>query len=64
MGDLWGVNENFFSKIRLGHSFSLAKMQLSVKFEKNLMRGSPNIASRTNGRTAIFNAAGDFPCLS
>ena len=26
-------------------------MQLSVKFQKNLMRGSPDIASRTNGRT-------------
>ena len=44
-------NENFFSKIRLEHFFSLAKMQLWAKFQKNLMRGSPDIASRTNERT-------------
>ena len=41
----------FFSKIRLEHFFSLAKMQLWAKFRKNLMRGSPDIASRTNRRT-------------
>ena len=38
----WGANENFFS---------FAKMQLWAKFQKILMRGSPDIASRTNGRT-------------
>ena len=44
-------NQNFFSKITLEHFFSLAKMQLCAKFQKNLMRRSPDTASRTNGRT-------------
>ena len=43
-------NENFF-KNTLGTFFSLTKMQLWAKFQKNLMRGSPDIASRTDGRT-------------
>ena len=46
-----GGKREFFSKIRLEHFFSLAKMQLCTKFQKNLMRGSPDIASRTHGRT-------------
>ena len=41
-----------FSKIRLEHFFSLAKMQLWAKFQKNLKRGSPDIASRTDERTS------------
>ena len=41
----------FFSKIRLEHFFSLAKMQLCAKFQKNLMRRSPDIASRMDART-------------
>ena len=41
----------FFSKIRLEHFFSSAKMQLCAKFQKNLMCGSPDIASRTHART-------------
>ena len=45
------AKREFFSKIRLEHFFSLAKMQLWAKFQKNLMRGSPDIASRTNART-------------
>ena len=46
-----GGKREFFSKIRLEHFYSLAKMQLCAKFQKNLMRGSPDIASRTHGRT-------------
>ena len=46
-----GGKRDFFSKIRLEHFFSLTKMQLCAKFQKNLMRGSPDIASRTDGRT-------------
>ena len=46
-----GGKREFFSKIRLEHFFSLAKMQLCTKFQKNLMRGSPDIALRTHGRT-------------
>ena len=46
----WGANDNFF-KNPLGTFFSLAKMQLCAKFQKNLMRGSPDIASRTDART-------------
>ena len=46
-----GGKREFFSKIRLEHFFSLAKMQLWAKFQKNLMRGSSDIASRTNERT-------------
>ena len=45
------VKREFFSKIRLEHFFSVVKMQLCAKFQKNLMRGSPDIASRTHGRT-------------
>ena len=45
------AKREFFSKIRLEHFFSLAKMQLCAKFQKNLMRGSPDIALHTNGRT-------------
>ena len=45
------LETRIFSKIRLEHFFSLAKMQLCAKFQKNLMRGSPDIASRTNERT-------------
>ena len=47
----WGGANDIFSKIGLEHFFSLAKMQLCAKFQKNLMRGSPDIASRTHGRT-------------
>ena len=43
-----GGKPEFFSKIRLEHFFSLAKMQLWAKFQKNLMCGSPDIASRTD----------------
>ena len=46
-----GQTRIFFSKIRLEQFFSFAKMQLCAKFQKNLMRGSPDIASRTNERT-------------
>ena len=46
-----GGKREFFSKIRLDHLFSLDKMQLWAKFQKNLMRGSPDIASRTHART-------------
>ena len=46
-----GGKREFFSKIRLEHFFSLAKIKLFAKFQKNLMRGSPDIESRTNGRT-------------
>ena len=46
-----GGKREFFSKFRLEHFFSLAKMQLCAKFQKNLMRGSPDIASRTKART-------------
>ena len=45
------LQTKFFSKIRLEHFFSLAKMQLCAKFQKNLMRGSPDIALRTKART-------------
>ena len=45
-----GANENFF-KNPLVTFFSLAKMQLCAKFQKNLMRGSPDIASQTNTET-------------
>ena len=45
------AKREFFSKIRLEHFFSLAKMQLCANFQKNLMRGSPDIASRTHART-------------
>ena len=45
------LKTRFFSKIRLEHFFSLAKMQLCAKFQKNLMRGSPDIVSRTDART-------------
>ena len=41
----------FFSKTRLEHFFSLAKMQLCAMFQKNLMRESQDIASRTDTRT-------------
>ena len=53
IGRFWPktAKREFFSKIRLEHFLSLAKMQLWAKFQKNLMRGSPDIASRTNGRT-------------
>ena len=47
-----GRFRKIFSKIRLEHFFSSAKMQLCAKFQKNLMRGSPDIASRTNERTS------------
>ena len=55
-GGFWAKNplggkRLFFSKIRLEHFFSFAKMQLWAKFQKNLMRGSPDIALRTDGRT-------------
>ena len=46
-----GGEREFFSKIRLEHFFSSAKMQLCAKFQKNLMRGSPDIALRTDART-------------
>ena len=46
-----GGQTKFFSKICLEHFFSLAKMQLCAKFQKNLMRGSPDIASQPHGRT-------------
>ena len=46
-----GGKREFFSKIRLEHFFRLAKMQLWAKFQKNLMRGSPDIAPRTDART-------------
>ena len=46
-----GGKREFFSKIRLEHFFSPAKMQLFAKFQKNLMHGSPDIASRTDART-------------
>ena len=45
------LKKRIFSKIRLEHFFSLAKMQLCAKFHKNLMYGSPDIASRADGRT-------------
>ena len=45
------AKREFFSKIRLEHFFILAKMQLCVKFQKNMMRRSPDIASRTNEHT-------------
>ena len=53
IGHFWPKSRKreFFSKIRLEHFFSLAKMQLWEKFQKNLMRGSPDIALRTDGRT-------------
>ena len=53
IGRFWPktAKQDFFSKIRLEHFFSLAKMQLWAKFQKNLMRGSPDIASRTDART-------------
>ena len=53
IGRFWPktAKREFFSKIRLEHFFSLVKMQLCAKFKKNLMCGSPDIASRTNGRT-------------
>ena len=53
IGRFWPktAKQEFFSKIRLEHFFSLVKMQLCAKFQKNLMRGSPDIASRTNART-------------
>ena len=47
-----GGKREFFSKIRLEHFFSLAKLQLWAKFQKNLMRGSPDIALRTHARTS------------
>ena len=46
-----GGKREFFSKIRLEHFFRLAKMQLCAKFQKNLIRGSPDITLRTHGRT-------------
>ena len=46
-----GGKREFFSEIRLEHFFSLAKMQLCAKFQKNLTCGSPDIASRTHART-------------
>ena len=45
-----GGKREFFSKIRLEHFYSLAKMQLCAKFQKNLMRRSPDIALRTHTR--------------
>ena len=53
IGHFWPKSRKreFFSKIRLEHFISLAKMQLWAKFQKNLMRGSPDIASRTDERT-------------
>ena len=38
-----GGQTRIFSKIRLEHFYSLVKMQLCAKFQKNLMRGSPDI---------------------
>ena len=46
-----GGKREFFSKIRLEHFFSPAMMQFCTKFQKNLMRGSPDIALRTHART-------------
>ena len=46
-----GGQTRIFFKNRLKTFFSLAKMQLCAKFQKNLMRGSPDIASRTHART-------------
>ena len=53
IGRFWPktAKREFFSKIRLEHFYSLAKMQLCAKFQKNLMRGSPDIALRTNAQT-------------
>ena len=39
-----------FFKNPVGTFFSFAKMQLCAKFQKNLMRGSPDIALRTDAR--------------
>ena len=52
IGPFWPKSrkQEFFSKIRLEHFFSLAKMQHWAKFQKNLMRGSPDIASCTDER--------------
>ena len=47
----WGANEIFFQKSAWNIFFSLAKTQLCAKFQKNLMRGSPDIALRTDART-------------
>ena len=44
------AKREFFSKIRLEHFFSLAKMQLCAKFQKNPMRGSPDMVWRTHRR--------------
>ena len=48
----WGANENFFQK-SAWNIFSLAKKQLGAKFRKNLMRGSPDMLSRTHERESI-----------
>ena len=55
-----GGKREFFSKIRLEHFFSLAKMQLCAKFQKNLMRGSPDIASRTHARIDVRTHKREF----
>ena len=48
-----GGQTRFFFKNPLGtFFFSLAKMQLCAKFQKNLMRRSPDIALRTHARTS------------
>ena len=40
-----------FSKIRLEHFFTLIKLQLCAKFQKNLMRGFLDIMLHTDTRT-------------
>ena len=45
------LETRIFSKIRLEHFFSLAKMQLCAKLQKNPMRGSPDVVWRTHRRT-------------
>ena len=44
------LKTRIFFKNPLGTFFSLAKMQLCAKFQKNRMCGSPDIATRTDGR--------------
>ena len=53
IGRFWPktAKRDFFSKIRLEHFLSLAKMQLWAKFQKNLMRGFLDMNERTNERT-------------
>ena len=46
-----GSKREFFSKIRLEHFFRLIKMNLCAKNHQNLMRGSPDMVWRTDGRT-------------